>query len=135
MEGGSIILLSPTNQVLLLHRVGHSNNYPSAHVFPGGNLSEFHETDIPPPGSPERHADGRAYRLASIRETFEESGILLARQRGAGGNGPLLNVPLKEKAEGRKKIRNNGVRFEEWVSQLSGVPDVGKCPTTCPDAP
>lgn len=63
----SIILLSPTNQVLLLHRVKTSSAFPSAHVFPGGNLSDYHDVDVggaglPPPGNPARHEDSLAYR-------------------------------------------------------------------------
>lgn len=59
-----------------------SNSFPSAHVFPGGHISSFHEPDFPPStlssDDPEYHQDSLPYRLAAIRETFEESGILLA---------------------------------------------------------
>lgn len=59
-----IILLSPTNQVLLLHRVHTSSAFPSAHVFPGGNLSAFHDIDgdFPLPGDVARHEDSLTYR-------------------------------------------------------------------------
>ncbi len=43
----SIILVSPTNQVLLLRRVKTSTSFASAHVFPGGNLSDFHDGAVP----------------------------------------------------------------------------------------
>lgn len=59
-----IILVSPTNQVLLLHRVHTSSAFPSAHVFPGGNLSAFHDIDggFPLPGDVARHEDSLTYR-------------------------------------------------------------------------
>ena len=122
----SIILLSPTNQVLLLHRVQTSSAFPSAHVFPGGNLSSFHETGVPEPGSPERHQDGLSYRLGAIRETFEESGILLARA-GKSKKAPLLDVPIDAREQARKDIYENKIKFTDWLASLGGVPDVGRC--------
>ncbi len=114
----------------MLHRVEKSRSFPSAHVFPGGNLSAFHEgrDRIPGPADPARHVDGPAYRLAAIRETFEETGILLARVRGSSGEqqpGPLLDVPEAEKQRGRKAIHAEQVRFEDWLASLGGVADTG----------
>lgn len=116
----SIILLSPTNQVLLLHRVQTSTSFPSAHVFPGGNLSPFHEPPPPPPGSPDRHRDSPAYRLAAVRETFEESGILIAK-RSLAGDDTLLVVPEAEREEARRKIHGDELRFTEWVGDTLGA--------------
>lgn len=115
----SIILLSPTNQVLLLHRVQTSSSFPSAHVFPGGNLSPFHEPPPPPAGSPDRHRDSPAYRLAAVRETFEESGILIAKRSPADDN--LLVVPEAEREEARRAIHGDKVKFTEWVGQTLGA--------------
>ncbi|KAL1873545.1 hypothetical protein Daus18300_003908 [Diaporthe australafricana] len=109
----SIILLSPSNQVLLLHRVQTSSSFPSAHVFPGGNLSSFHEPPIPPPDSQERHHDSLAYRLAAVRETFEESGILIAKR--SLEDDVLLVVPEAERENARKEIHGDRVKFTEWV--------------------
>ncbi|KAK8012954.1 Structure-specific endonuclease subunit SLX4 [Apiospora marii] len=114
----SIILLSHTNQVLLLRRVKTSRSFASAHVFPGGNLSEFH--DGPLASSSDglaQHVDSLAYRLGAVRETFEESGILLARRKGApvGDGGGLLVLSAQERDEARKAIYNNEVRFTEWL--------------------
>lgn len=115
----SIILLSPTNQVLLLHRVQTSTSFPSAHVFPGGNLSPFHEPPPPPAGSPDRHRDSPAYRLAAVRETFEESGILIAKRSQADDT--LLVVPEAEREDARKKIHGDKLRFTEWVGDTLGA--------------
>ncbi|KAB5549605.1 NUDIX domain-containing protein [Coniochaeta sp. 2T2.1] len=117
----SILLLSPTNKVLLLHRVRTSTSFPSAHVFPGGNLSTFHEGPIPDVHSAGRHTDGEAYRLAAVRETFEESGILLARRQN---DGRVLNVPSDILEDGRKKTHGEKVKFGDWVASLGGKPDV-----------
>ncbi|KAL2131275.1 hypothetical protein VTI74DRAFT_5306 [Chaetomium olivicolor] len=120
----SILLLSPTNQVLLLHRVKTSTSFASAHVFPGGNLSSFHEGPLPAADSPQLHQDGEAYRLAAIRETFEESGILLARKPGQSRDQGLLQIPDEVRDAGRKQIHGNKVKFPEWLKGMGGEPDV-----------
>ncbi|KAI0127026.1 NUDIX domain-containing protein [Xylariales sp. AK1849] len=122
----SVILLSPANQVLLLHRVKTSSTFPSAHVFPGGNLSDFHDGPVPPPGDPTRHEDSKAYRLGAIRETFEESGILLARHAGGndGKGTALLDLSPFERDKARKAIHANEVQFEEWLESVGGVADI-----------
>ncbi|KXJ96179.1 hypothetical protein Micbo1qcDRAFT_231272 [Microdochium bolleyi] len=119
----SIVLLSPTNQILLLRRVKTSSSFPSAHVFPGGNLSDFHDGEVPLPGDPKRHQDSLQYRLAAIRETFEESGILLARPTGKK-DGPLLSLPAAERDKARRAIYKNEVRFVDWLKSVGGEPDI-----------
>lgn len=129
----SIVLISPVNELLLLHRVKTSSAFPSAHVFPGGALSEFHER-VPDIDSPARHIDGPDYRIAAIRETFEESGILLARKKGHGGgkesahddHKELLQLPDDVLEQGRTAIHGDKTKFTEWLSQHGGEPDVGK---------
>jgi 8-oxo-dGTP pyrophosphatase MutT (NUDIX family) len=109
--------------VLLLHRVQTSSSFPSAHVFPGGNLSPFHEGPIPESESEARHADGETYRLAAIRETFEESGILLARRQDGSRS---LDVPADILEAGRKTVHAGQVRFGEWLANLGGTADAGR---------
>ncbi|KAK8034133.1 nudix family [Apiospora rasikravindrae] len=121
----SIILLSHTNQVLLLRRVKTSRSFASAHVFPGGNLSEFHDGPVAPPDDLARHRDSLAYRLGAIRETFEESGILLARKKDAPGDDEgLLVLSARERDEARKAIYNNEVKFTNWLDSVGGVADI-----------
>ncbi|KAK0960466.1 hypothetical protein LTS01_020891 [Friedmanniomyces endolithicus] len=117
----SVLLISPTNQVLLLQRVKQSSAFTSAHVFPGGNVSPSHDGDLPEPNHPDRHVDNPVYRLAAVRETFEESGILLARNNGFGR---LLEVPEVEREEGRKLVHGNRVPFTTWLAQKGGRADV-----------
>ncbi|KAK1245703.1 hypothetical protein MKX07_004772 [Trichoderma sp. CBMAI-0711] len=115
----SIVLLSPSNEVLLLHRVKTSTSFALAHVFPGGNLDAFHDGDIPAPGSKERHVDGPAYRLGAIRECFEETGILLATK-----DGRLVDLPQQERDEARKRIHGSHIKFADWLKSIGAVADL-----------
>ncbi|KPM45843.1 hypothetical protein AK830_g573 [Neonectria ditissima] len=115
----SVLVLSPQNQVLLLHRVKTSTSFASAHVFPGGNLDAFHDGFVPAVGSPERHRDGLAYRIGAIRETFEETGILLAKK-----DGELVNLSIEDRDVARKKIHGNQTRFLDWLEALGVEADI-----------
>lgn len=117
----SILLISPQNRILLLHRVKTSSSFPSAHVFPGGNLSAKQDGEIPSPNDPRRHVDGAAYRLGAIRECFEESGILLAKKRGSEHE--VLQLPQQELERARKEIHAGKRKFKDWVAERGGVPD------------
>jgi 8-oxo-dGTP pyrophosphatase MutT (NUDIX family) len=123
----SVLLVSPQNQFLLLQRVKQSSSFASAHVFPGGNVSKFHDGEMPGPDSPERHVDSEIYRMAAIRETFEESGIILARNSGFGR---LIEVPEAEREEGRRLVHSNKIPFEKWLASKGGKADTGTC--ICP---
>lgn len=103
-----------------------SSSFPSAHVFPGGNLSAEHDGAIPGPEEAERHVDGKAYRVGAIRECFEESGILLAKN--AAGGDALLDVEESVREKGRKEIHAGKVRFGDWVKEQRGVIDTGSSP-------
>jgi len=118
----SILLISPTNEILLLHRVRTSSSFPSAHVFPGGNLASSQDGAIPSLTHPQRHEDGPAYRIGAIRECFEESGLLLAQRRGVDGGG-LLEVSDAERDRARKEIHAGKLKFSDWVESLGGVVD------------
>jgi 8-oxo-dGTP pyrophosphatase MutT (NUDIX family) len=124
LTSARILLISPHNEILLLHRVRTSSSFPSAHVFPGGNLSPSQDGQIPAPGSKERHVDGPAYRVGAIRECFEESGILLAKR--GDGSGKLLDVPEEVREKARKDVHSGKVKFLDWVREQGGVVDTGK---------
>lgn len=119
----SVLLVSPQNHILLLQRVKQSSSFPSAHVFPGGNVSSFHDGLMPEPDSADRHVDSETYRMAAVRETFEESGILLAKNAGFGR---LVEVPEAEREEGRKLVHGNKVEFQNWLAKKGGRADVGR---------
>lgn len=121
----SVLLVSPNNEILLLHRVQTSSSFPSAHVFPGGNLSEQDgEND------PRSHEDAPCYRRAAIRELFEESGILLARN---ANNGKLLAVGQDMRTSGRKAVHMNELTFTQWLKTLDShaEPDTGSLEIVC----
>jgi 8-oxo-dGTP pyrophosphatase MutT (NUDIX family) len=118
----SVLLVSPQNQFLLLQRVKQSSSFASAHVFPGGNVSTWHDGEVPGPESPDRHVDSDVYRMAAIRETFEESGIILARNAGFGR---LIEVPEAEREEGRRQVHSNKVKFDKWLAAKGGKADTG----------
>ncbi|KAF5680884.1 NUDIX family hydrolase [Fusarium heterosporum] len=115
----SVLLVSPINEVLLLHRVHTSTSFASAHVFPGGNLDPYHDGYIPAEDSPERHHDGLAYRIGAIRETFEETGILLAKK-----DNELINLSTEDRDTARKQIHGNHVKFMEWLKLVGAEPDL-----------
>ena len=113
----SVLLISPLNEILLLHRVRSSSSFPSAHVFPGGNVDEFHDGNVGVHHSENRHEDSPAYKRAAIRETFEESGLLLAKD---------VEVGERQRKEGRKSVHARETRFGEWLNEQGGGPDAGK---------
>ncbi|KAJ5103359.1 Cystathionine beta-synthase core [Penicillium argentinense] len=120
----SVILVSPKNEILLLHRVQTSSSFASAHVFPGGNLSS-QDGPCPPPEDQARHDDLPSYRRAAIRELFEESGILLAKDTSSG---KMLVVDETTREEGRRLIHQNKITFADWLKQqhAAAEPDIDK---------
>ncbi|KAK5074197.1 hypothetical protein LTS08_005153 [Lithohypha guttulata] len=114
----SVIVVSQSNKVLLLHRKKTSSAFPSAHVFPGGNLDP---ADGPLPTAhtdPARHLDSIAYRTGAIRELFEESGVLLARESSAP-NQPLLSLDPETRLAGRNDVHGGKLSLQEWLKQQS----------------
>lgn len=82
---------NPHLEVLMVERHHQIDFASGALVFPGGK-TQVEDSD---PAWAE-HLDGiieaqqRAFRIAAIREAFEESGVLLARPRDARGEGAPL---------------------------------------------
>ena len=111
----SIILVSPSNQILLTHRVQTTTAFPSAHVFPGGNLSPADGPIAQSDTDPARHQDSLAYRTGAIRELFEESGILLARKSTSATS--LLELSAATRTAGRHAIHGEKIPFATWLSE------------------
>jgi len=59
--------------------------------------------------------------MGAVRETFEESGILLAKK----GDGSLLEVEESVREKARKEIHAGKLKFGEWVKEQGGVVDLG----------
>ncbi|KAL8731840.1 MAG: hypothetical protein Q9166_003124 [cf. Caloplaca sp. 2 TL-2023] len=116
----SILLISPSNEILLLRRVQKSSSFASAHVFPGGHIDP-EDGPLPARDDIRLHEDSPAYRIGAIRECFEESGILLARNLHSPSS--LLQLNEKERDAGRHAIHNKKTGFQDWVSSYGGIPD------------
>jgi len=73
-------------------------------VFPGGSVDSGDQEIIARPelysGGEELDAGSLSFRIAAIRETFEESGILLARPRGSNS---LVEARRAAEIEGRDR--------------------------------
>jgi 8-oxo-dGTP pyrophosphatase MutT (NUDIX family) len=71
-------------------------------VFPGGRVDPGdHDIAADPALYPNADGhDGTALRVAAIRETFEECGVLLARPRGSGALVDALRLRAIEEAHG-----------------------------------
>lgn len=100
-----------------------ASSYASAHVFPGGHLAS-QDGEIPPVTDVKVHDDGRPYRIAAIRECFEESGILLANQMEKPNE--LLILSNEDREQGRHAVHQNKVDFQAWVEQRGGILDIGR---------
>jgi hypothetical protein len=70
---------------------------------------------------PQRHKDGPAYRKAAIRETFEESGILLAKSKKTGKL--FTEISDSEREEGRKAVHSGKTAFTDLLDQWGAEPD------------
>ncbi|KAL9103742.1 MAG: hypothetical protein Q9163_001246 [Psora crenata] len=116
----SILLISSQNRILLLHRVNTSTSFASAHVFPGGHV-DAQDGDLPPSDDPRRHEDSEAYRLAAIRECFEESGLLLAKQ--SSDPDVLIHLSEQQRDEGRRVIHSQEISFLDWLKRNAAIPD------------
>jgi len=60
--------------------------------------------------------------MAAVRETFEESGILLARTK----EGRLLEVDEDEREKVRKLVHGDKIKFEDWLDEKGAKADLGK---------
>ncbi len=122
-------------EVLLLERHGASAFAPGALVFPGGKLDPTDAALDPrrvrctdPHGWAERlGVDGAAAAVAmlvaAVRETFEEAGVLLARQVGAEHDAPSLPADL-ERTRVRMAARDGAYDWREWLARHELVLDL-----------
>jgi 8-oxo-dGTP pyrophosphatase MutT (NUDIX family) len=101
-------------------------------VFPGGSVDQGDKEIV---AAAELHSGGEGldpaalgFRVAAIRETFEESGILLARRQGshalidAGQAGEIAAAYRAPLCEGKTTFRNVLVENKLWLALDELVP-------------
>jgi len=122
-------------EVLLLERHGASAFAPGALVFPGGKLDPTDAQLDParvrctdPAGWADRlgvaGADAAvAMLVAAVRETFEEAGVLLLREGGAGRTGPGVPADL-DVTRARMAARDGAYDWREWLARHELVLDL-----------
>ncbi|MFH1764282.1 MAG: NUDIX domain-containing protein [Gemmatimonadota bacterium] len=124
-------------EVLLLKRSPRSGFIPGAWVFPGGTVdpedgdpgifSRLHgitpeiARDRLRPSEPE--PPSLAYWVAALRETFEETGVLL-RRRGSG-NGLESSDQTKAETLARSKLLAGAMSFKNVLETLEITLDAG----------
>ncbi len=130
VPAATVILLrdaAPSPEVLLIARHAKSQFLPDTYVFPGGRVDEGDATLADRVGGltgaeaaarlgPERTPrDALAFYVAAIRETFEESGILLARRRGKP---ELLDAATAQKlSRHRLEVQEGSTSFREIAEE------------------
>lgn len=118
----SLILVrdGPELQVLMGERPAAAKAFPSALVFPGGKVEP---QDADPIWAEQLGSDGAgdqlSLRIATIRETFEETGVLLARDRHGRLVGSDASLAGAQAAVGAGELP-----FAELMARLELRPDV-----------
>ncbi|GLB34792.1 putative NUDIX domain containing protein [Lyophyllum shimeji] len=100
----SVIIVNSRNEVLLVHRNPQARHFGGVHVFPGGNLDKKQDVSL---------------ATTAIRETFEESGLLLAS--ATSGSATVLSDAVLDEA--RMNIHAQKLNFQTFLSNHQLVPD------------
>ncbi|KAI5900532.1 uncharacterized protein SCHCODRAFT_02608140 [Schizophyllum commune H4-8] len=95
----SIAVINARNEVLLVQRNPKTRSFAGVHVFPGGNLDPAQ--------------DGDSLAMTAIRETFEESGLLLA----SPSTSPSTSPPASVLEEARRAIHAQRTSFSDFLAK------------------
>ncbi|KAG6862056.1 hypothetical protein C0995_007186 [Termitomyces sp. Mi166 len=101
----SVIIVNSRNEVLLVHRNPEARHFGGVHVFPGGNVDRKQDT---------------SFAMTAIRETFEESGLLLASP--ISNTSAILTDAVLDEA--RHNIHSQQFSFQTFLSSYNMTPDV-----------
>ncbi|KAI0683303.1 hypothetical protein BC835DRAFT_1395834 [Cytidiella melzeri] len=107
----SLIVINQRNEILLVHRNPKSSAFAGVHVFPGGNYDE--------------KQDRGSLQMTAIRETFEETGLLLAspaRSSRTGSRGRELSDAELDAA--RERVHAQKEMFGEFLEKCGLSADV-----------
>ena len=142
--------------VLLLQRSEQSSFLPSGHVFPGGCVADSDFSDKwaslfrvagvdfrkilscvfpyeavcrPPMLNTDYGStlpNDVAFRICAIRETFEESGVLICTRRTGTGYKSVAGHGLTNEAlsEWRRRVMNDDNQFMVMLEELNLLPDI-----------
>ncbi|GAA6043085.1 hypothetical protein JCM8097_008415 [Rhodosporidiobolus ruineniae] len=142
-QSASLLLLAPLTRpapdghdyrVLLLKRTATSRAYDSAHVFPGGNVDPADSSPgllrfLPPssafPAPTSSGTSTETYKtllLTALRETFEESGLLLLSPSfsSAEGRGKWEGMSGEERGRWRERVHKDAREMEGLLAGLGG---------------
>lgn len=116
----SLIILSPANDTrdgynyrVVMVRRNDKSSFKNATVFPGGNVDEADHAAEDPKRVAE---DGQivptldAFRRCAVRETFEETGILLTT--------PPVTFESGERKRWRAKVHDSGTQFGKLLDHF-----------------
>ncbi|KAF8163429.1 NUDIX hydrolase domain-like protein [Crassisporium funariophilum] len=100
----SLVVVNERNEILLVHRNPKASAFGGMHVFPGGNLDKKQDQSL---------------AITAIRETFEESGLLLASSLSAA---PLPSDTVLDEA--RHAIHQQKLLFQNFLQSQDLQADV-----------
>jgi len=97
----SLVIINDRNEILLVQRNPKASAFGGMHVFPGGNFDKKQDKSL---------------AVTAVRETFEESGLLLALANAPGANSPK-SVPGAALDEARFAIHQQKKLFESFLEE------------------
>ncbi len=112
-------------EVLTVRRARDAAFAPGAYVFPGGRVDDA-DGEIPVTGRDSDECSrlvgsdlGAAFWGAAARETFEESGVLIATT--ASGETPAVDIAVE-----RRRVHSGERRFADLLADVSAGVDAGR---------
>jgi 8-oxo-dGTP pyrophosphatase MutT (NUDIX family) len=122
-DAATVLLIrdAPDLQVFMLRRNLRSVFAAGAYVFPGGAVDPDDDDDVLYPGRESAPGDTGVparFRVAAIREAFEEAGVLLARDVATGDP-----VDVASLSAARRLLHRSDRSFAEIVGDLGAVLD------------
>lgn len=108
-------------EVFMLERHIDSDFVGGAYVFPGGKVDAV---DRAMPRGTVPDDDRTGFRVAAVRESFEECGVLLARQSGHLVDAETLRLPTFLAARRRLTSRGDTWDWRPWLVEQALVLDL-----------